>query len=61
MVVVVTVMVQGVLVEDDCVGLVSGSSCGGFVVVVVLEDFELVLWSRWRMNLWCWNAREAFL
>ena len=61
MVVVVTVMVQGVLVEDDCVGLVSGSSCGGFVVVVVLEDFELVLWSSWRMNLWCWNEREDFL
>ena len=60
-VVVVTVMVQGVLVEDDCVGLVSGSSCGGFVVVVVLEDFELVLWSSWRMNLWCWNEREDFL
>ena len=61
MVVVVTVMVQRVLVEDDCVGLVSGSSCGGFVVVVVLEDFELVLWSSWRMNLWCWNEREDFL
>ena len=31
------------------------SSSGGFVLVVVLEGFGLVLWSRWRMVLWCWN------
>ena len=61
MVVLVTVMVQGVLVEDDCVGLVSRSSSGNFVVVLVLEDFELVLWFSWRMNFWCWNEREGGL
>ena len=40
--------------EADCVGVVSESSSGGFavVVVVVLEDFGLVLWSSWRMVLW---------
>ena len=49
--------------EADCVGVVSESSSGGFavVVVVVLEDFGLVLWSSWRMVLWCWNQREEFL
>ena len=47
--------------EVDCVGVVSESSSGGFVVVVVLEDFGPVLWSSWRMILWCWNEREDFL
>ena len=44
-VVVATVMLQGVLVEVDCVGVFSGSSSEGFVVVVGLEDLGLVLWS----------------
>ena len=43
--IVVTVIMQGVLVEANCVGVVSESSSGSFVVVVVLEDFEMVLWS----------------
>ena len=38
-------------------GVVSESSSEGFVVVVVLEDFGPVLWSSWRMVLWCWNER----
>ena len=45
--VVATVMLQGVLVEVDCVGVFSGSRTGGFVVVVALEDLGLVLWSSW--------------
>ena len=53
-VVVATVIVEGVLVEVDCVGVISELGCGGFVVVVVLEDSGLVLWSSWRMTLWCW-------
>ena len=44
-VVVATVMMQGVLVEVDCVGVVFGSSSGCFVVVV-LEGFGLVLLSE---------------
>ena len=44
------VMVQRVLVEVNCMGVVSGSSSGGFVV----------LWSSWRMVLWCLNEREDF-
>ena len=61
-VVVATVIVEGVLVEFDCVGVISELSGGGFVVVVVLEDFGLVvLWSSWRMALWCWNGRGDFL
>ena len=55
------VIVEGVLVEVDCVGVISELSGGGFVVVVVLEDFGLVLWSSWRMALWCWNGRGDFL
>ena len=49
------------LVEVDCVGVVSESSDRGFVVVVVvvLEDFGLVLWCGWRMTLWCWNERRG--
>ena len=43
---VATVMMQGVLVEVDCVGVVFGSSIGCFVVVVVLEGFGLVLLSE---------------
>ena len=39
--------------EVDCVRVVSDSSSGSFVVVLVLEDFGLVLWSGWRMVLWC--------
>ena len=57
--VVATEMVQKVLVE-----VVSGSSSGGFMVVVVvvaLDGFGLVLWSSWRMVLWCWNKRGYFL
>ena len=47
-VVVATVMVQEVLVE-----VVSGSSSGDFlVVVVVLDGFELASWSGWRVVLW---------
>ena len=41
--------------------VISGLSGGGFVVVVVWEDFGLVLWSGWRMALWCWNGRGDFL
>ena len=41
--VVATVMLQGVLVEVDCVGVFSGSSSEGFVVVV--GHLGLVLWS----------------
>lgn len=44
-VVVVTMVVQEVLVEIDCVRVVSKSSCGGFVVVMVLEDVRLVFCS----------------
>ena len=46
-VVVATVMVQEVLVE-----VVSGSSSGDFLVVVVLDGFELASWSGWRVVLW---------
>ena len=60
-VVIWTVMVQGVLVEVYCVGVVSGSNSGSFVVVVVLDDFALVLWCSSRMALWCWNERGNFL
>lgn len=42
-VVVATVMVQGVLVEVDCVGVVSQWRSGSFVVLVALENFGLVL------------------
>ena len=61
MVVVARVMVQGVLVEVDCVVVVSGSISGGFVVVVVLDGFGLMPWSGWRVILWCWNERGCFL
>ena len=56
--VVATEMVQKVLVE-----VVTGSSSGGSLVVVVvaLDGFGLVLWSSWRMVLWCWNKRGYFL
>ena len=47
-VVVVMMMVQGVLVEVNCVGVVSGSRSGGFAVVVVLEGFRLMSRSSWR-------------
>ena len=56
-----TVIEEGVLVEVDCLGVISEFSGGGSVVVVVLEDFGLVLWSSWRMALWCWNGRRNFL
>ena len=59
-VVVATVILEGVLVEVDCVGVVPKLSSGIFVVVVVLENFGLVLWSSWRMALWCWNGRRTF-
>lgn len=59
--VVETVVVQEVLVDVDCVGVVSESSSGGFVVMVVLEDLGLLLWSSWRMVLWCWNEKGDFL
>ena len=42
--------------EVGCVGVVFESSGGGFVVVV-LEDFGVVL----RMAFWCWNERGDFL
>ena len=38
-------------VEVNCVGVVSGSNSVGFVVVVVLDGFGLVLWSSLRMAL----------
>ena len=41
--VVVTTTVPKKLVKVDCVRMVSESSSGGFVMVVVLEDFGLVL------------------
>ena len=31
------------------------------MVVVVLEDFGVVLWCGWRVALWCWNERGDFL
>ena len=52
---VVVTMVE-MLVEVACVGIVFESSGGGFVVVV-LEDFGVVLWCGWRMALWCSNER----
>ena len=53
----VTVMVQEVLVE-----VVSGSSRGGFLVVMMMLDgFRLVLWSGWTVVFWCWNKRGYFL
>ena len=39
--------------EVDCVGVVSGSSSGGFVVLIALEDFGLVSWSSSKMAFWC--------
>ena len=50
--VVATVMVQKILVSVDCLGVVSGTSSGSFVVELVLEGFGLMLWSSWRMVLW---------
>ena len=64
LVAVATVREEGVLVEFGCVlWVLSGLSGGGFVVVVVVvwEDLGLVLWSDWRMALWCWNGRGDFL
>ena len=52
---VVVTMVE-MLVEVACVGIVFESSGEGFVVVV-LEDFGVVLWCGWRMALWCSNER----
>ena len=59
---VVATMVR-ILVEFGCVGVVFESSGRGFVVVVVVveEDFGVVLWCGWRMALWCWNERGDFL
>ena len=59
-VVVSIVMVQR-LAEVNRIGVVSGLSSRGFVVVVVLEGFVLVSWSSWKMVLWCLNEREDFL
>ena len=56
----VVATIVGMLVEVGCVGVVFESSGGGFVVVV-LEDFGVVLWCGWRMALWCWNERGDFL
>ena len=50
----------GMLAEVGCVGVVFESSGGGFVVVV-LEDFRVVLWCGWRMALWYWNEKGDFL
>ena len=47
--------------EVDCVKVVSGSSSRDFVVVAVLEGFEVALRSSWRMTLWVWNERGDFL
>ena len=57
---IVVAKMVGILVEVGCVGVVFESSGGGFVVVV-LEDFGVVLWCGWRMALWCWNERGDFL
>ena len=59
--IVATVIVQGVLVEADCLGVVSELSSMSFVILVVLEDFRMVLWSSWKIVLWCRNEREDFL
>ena len=56
----VVATVVGKLVEVGCVGVVFESSDGDFLVVV-LVDFGVVLWCRWRMALWCWNERGDFL
>ena len=50
----------GMLVEVGCVGVVFESSGGGFVLVV-LEDFGVLLWCGCRMALWCWNETGDFL
>ena len=55
----VVVTMVGMLVEVGCVGVVFESSGGGFVVVV-LEEFGVVLWCSWMMALWCWNERGTF-
>ena len=60
-VVIAAVIVQGILVEVDCVGMVSGLLSGSFVGVVVLEGFGLELWSSWRMALWFGSERGDFL
>ena len=40
--------------EVNCVRVVFETSSGGFVVVVVVvEDFGLVLWCGWRMMELC--------
>ena len=57
--VMVVVAMVGMLVEVGCVVVVFESSGESFVVVV-LEDFEVVLWCGWRMALWCWNERGTF-
>ena len=31
------------------------------MVMMALEGFGLVLWSSWRMNLWCWDKRGDIL
>ena len=41
--------------------MIAELSGGGFVMVVELEDFGLVLWSSWRMALWCWNGKGDLL
>ena len=46
----------GILVEVGWVGVVFEPSGGGFVLVV-LEDFRVLLWCGCRMPLWCWNER----
>ena len=56
----VVATVVGMLVEFGCVGVVFESSGGDFLVMVVV-DFEIVLWWSWRMALWCWNERGNFL
>ena len=50
----------GILVEVGWVGVVFEPSGGGFVLVV-LEDFRVLLWCGCRMPLWCWNERGDFL
>ena len=56
----VAATIVGMLVEVGCVGVVFESSGGG-LVVLVLEDFGVVVWCGWRIAFWCWNERGDFL
>ena len=56
----VAATIVGMLVEVGCVGVVFESS-GGSLVVLVLEDFGVVVWCGWGIAFWCWNERGDFL